>query len=449
MKIIHTASPARRARSWIGFLLGFVAASFPVAVQPAAAQAPAGKGALEVVLVGKPARKTLALTTTQPARIAPLEQTPIHSKTAAYVGQVLVDYGDPVKQGQTLLQLTAPELEAALAQRTALLAKAKAGLVQAEAGQRASEAAVLTAQSRIVQAEAGIDHANTDIARWRSENARIRQLVTSGSINRQLADETQQKLGASEAALKAAHAAIEAAKAAANQAQAEAARAAADVAAAKAEILVAEQNMQQAKVELSYLTITAPFAGVIVHRDVDPGHFVQPAGSDTQPLLVLARIDKLRVFIAVPENDAAFVDVGDPVTLDLNAFRGSEIPGKVTRTGIALDPGSRSLTAIVDLDNNEGRLRPGMYATARIGLQEQKDALVLPAAAVVRQGKEAFCYRYLNGKATKTPLQVGIKVADEFEVVSGITENAPVILNKAASLKDGQAVEELKAPAKK
>jgi hypothetical protein len=84
----------------------------------------------------------------------------------------------------------------------------------------------------------------------------------------------------------------------------------------------------------------------------------------------------------------------------------------------------------------------------KITLQEQPNALALPAAAVVRQGKEAHCYRLIGGKAAKTPIQVGIKVADEFEVTSGITESDTVILNKAAALKDGQPVEPLKTAAK-
>lgn len=416
---------------------------------PAAAQAPVSKSGLEVVVVGKPVRKTLTLVTTQPARIQALEQTPIHSRVAAYVGEVLVDYGDEVRKGQTLLKLVAPELDAALAQKKALVEKSEAGLIQAEAGLKAAESAVVTARSHIKQAEAGIDRAQTDVARWRSEHQRIGELVASGSVNRQLADETRQKLGAAEAALKEAQASIEAAKAEASQTEANAAKAAADVTAAKADIRVAFQNLKQAEAEYSYLTITAPFDGTVTSRVVDPGHLVQPGGTAQQPLFVIARNDKLRVFIAVPESDASYVDVGDRVALDLPAFRGAEITAKVTRTGFAFDPNSRSLDTIIDLENPERRLRPGMYATARITLQEQKHVLSLPAASVVRQGKEALCYRLIEGKAIKTPIELGVKVGDEFEVVRGVSEGDAVILNKATSLKDGQLVEELKVTAKK
>src|SRR6478752_725058 len=160
---------------------------------------PAAGAAMEVVMVGKPVRKTLTLTTTQPARIEALEQTPIHSKLAAYVGEVLVDYGDKVKKDQPLLKLVAPELDADLAQKKSLLQQARAQLSQAEAAAKAAEAAVSTAVARAAQAEAGIDRAQSDVVRWRSEFARLNQLATSGSVNRQIVDETQQKLGAADA----------------------------------------------------------------------------------------------------------------------------------------------------------------------------------------------------------------------------------------------------------
>src|SRR5207244_408124 len=156
-------------------------------------------------------------------------------------------------------------------------------------------------------------------------------------------DETQQKYRAAEASLKEALAAIDAAKAALQQSQAEAAKAAADIEAAKARIRVAEANVTQAEAMRSYLTILAPFDGVVTLRRVDPGHFVQPAGASAAPLLVVARSDKMRVFVAVPELEAGYVDVGDAALVDVQSLRGAEFKGQVTRTSLALDVSSRSL----------------------------------------------------------------------------------------------------------
>src|SRR5262245_30971524 len=272
---------------------------------------------LEVVLAGKPVRKPLILTTTQPARVEALERTPIYSKLAAYVAEVLVDYGDRVKRQQPLLRLRAPEVEAEVYQKQALLEQSRAELTQAEADARATEAVVATSSSKVTQAEAGTARAQADIDRWRSEFARIDQLATSGSINRQLVDETQQKYRAAEASLKESQAAIDAAKAVLTESQAHAAKAAADIDAAQARVRVAESNLAQAEAMRSYLTITAPFDGIVTERHVDPGHFVQPAGPSAAPLLVVTRSDKIRVFAAVPEMEAAFIDIGDAVTIEI------------------------------------------------------------------------------------------------------------------------------------
>src|SRR5690349_8277551 len=117
----------------------------PLALAQSKAGAETSAGALEVVTAGKPLRKALTLTTTQPARIEALERTPIHSKLAAYVAEVLVDYGDQVKQGQPLVKLSAPEMDAELNQKRALLEQSRAEYAQALAGAKATEAAVATA----------------------------------------------------------------------------------------------------------------------------------------------------------------------------------------------------------------------------------------------------------------------------------------------------------------
>ena len=410
---------------------------------PVTLVASAGGGSLEVVMAGKPSRKSLTMLSTQPARIEAIEQTPIHSKLAAYVGQVLVDYGDHVQKDQPLVGLVAPELEAELAQKNALLAQARAELAQAEAGLKAAQAAIVTAKSQVVQTEARLEKTQADVRVWELKCIRFKDLATGGSLNKQLVEETEQSCAAAQAAHTEALAAIESAQAVVAQSEAQAANAAADIEAAKSRVLVARANVDHVEALRSYLTIKAPFDGVVTHRNVDPGHFVQPAGASGTTLLVIARSDKMRIFTAIPEMEAAYVDVGDDVTVEVQSLRGAEFQGQITRTSFALDASSRSLETIIDIDNADGRLRPGMYAMARLTLQERKDALTLPAAAVVRQGREAFCYRLIGGQATKAPLQLGIKVGDDFEVASGLADDDLVILNKASSLKDGQAVETL------
>ncbi len=407
--------------------------------QPAAPAA--SGGAMEVVQAGLPVRKPLQLVSIQPARVEPIEQTPIQSKISAYVAEVTVDFGDVVKKGQPLVKLHAPELDAELAQKQALLEQSRAELVQAESGVKAAEAAIVTAKSQVAQSEATIDRGQADVRLRESEHQRIEQLAENGSVNKQLLDEANQKLAAAEASLAEARASKDSSQAVVAQAEAYAAKATADVVAAKARVRVAEANVAQVDAMRSYLTLSAPFDGVVTLRRVDPGHLVQPASASAGPLLVVARTDVMRITAPVPELEAAAVDLGDEAAIEVQSLKGAEFSGKVSRTSLALDEGSRALDVIIDLENPGGRLRPGMYATARLTLDERPDALTLPSPALVRQGKEAFCYRLVDGKAVKTPLQLGIRVGDDFEIVSGLSDNDQVILNKATSLKDGQSVE--------
>lgn len=419
----------------------------PVAAEhnPPAAPAASG-GALEVVLAGPPVRKSLKLISTQPARIEPIEQTPIQSKIAAYVAEVVADFGDVVKKDQPLVKLRAPELDAELVQKQALHEQAQAELVQAESGAKAALAAIATAKSQVARSEAAIDRCQADVRLRQSEHQRIEELANGGSVNRQLLDEARQKLAAAESSLTESRATKDSAQAAVAQAEADAAKADADVVAAKARTRVAQANISQVEAMRSYLTLAAPFDGVVTLRRVDPGHLVQPASAATEPLLVVARTDTMRITAPVPELEAAAVNIGDEASIEVQSLKGAAFAGKVSRTSLALNEGSRALDAIIDLENADGRLRPGMYATARLTLDERKDALTLPSAAIVRQGKEAFCYRLAEGKAVKTTVQLGIRVGDDFEIASGLEDGEQVILNKASSLKDGQPVEATKPP---
>jgi RND family efflux transporter MFP subunit len=400
-----------------------------------------GGGSLEVVTAGTPTRKSLTLVSTQPARVEAIEETPIHSKLAAYVGEILVDFGDDVAKDQPLVKLVAPELEAELAQKNALHEQAKAEQAQAQSGLKSAEAAIVTARSQVTAAEARIEKTKADEAFWALKCQRFKDLAAGGSVNQQLVEETEQGCSAAKAAHKEALAGVESAKAVVAQSEAEAAKSVADVEAAKSRVLVAAANVAHVEALRSYLTIKAPFDGIVTSRNIDPGHFVQPAAASGTPLMVVARSDKMRVFVAIPEMDAGHVGVGSEATIEVQSLRGAEFKGQVSRTSFALDVGSRSLDALIDIDNTDGRLRPGMYATAKLTLAERPDVLTLPSAAVVRQGKEAFCYRLADGKAVKTPLQLGIKVGDDFEIAGGVSEQDVVILSKAASLKDGQPVE--------
>jgi RND family efflux transporter MFP subunit len=397
------------------------------------------------VLAGKPAVKTLRLETTQPARIAAFEETPLYSKLAGYVDEVLVDIGDRVSTDQVLVRLWVPELVEDYKQKEAVVRQAMATIDQTKASARAAEAAVATKASQVDESRAGVERAAGDLAFAEAELNRFSELAASDSITQRLVDEARSRHQAATANRAHAVARVNTAEAEAVHARAMAEKAQADVSAAEAQAQVARAEMEKSRVLLQYAEIRAPYDGVVTARNVDTRHFVQPAGGAAMPLVVVAAIDRVRVFVDVPELEASLLDRGDPAVVRVQALGKREFQHEVTRDSWSLDETNRCLRAEIDLPNPDGALRPGMYATATIRLAEAADALVLPATAVLRDENGPYCMTVDKGIIKNCRLELGLRSGPEVAIASGIATDALVVLARGESLAPEQAVEVLPA----
>jgi RND family efflux transporter MFP subunit len=392
------------------------------------------------VVASKPSRQTIEVYTVQPARIQAYEESPLLARVAGYVDEIHVDIGDRVMAGQVVARLSAPELLADVRQKEALLAQAAAEVKQAAAAMRAKEAEKASAVSQVASVEAGVQRAAAEHARWQAEFTRVSALADARSVTQKLADETKSQLEAAAAARNAAEAAVAAGRALVDEAQAEIEQAAADGEVAKARLEVARANLSHAQTMAGYLNIAAPFVGVVTRRNADPGHFIEP-GAKSPPLFVIASENRLRVFIDVPESQAALAEKGDSATLSVQGLGGRTFEGKITRTSWALDEANRSLRVEVGLENDAGALRPGMYASARILLDSRRDVLALPAPSVFYEADRAFCCVVSDGRIVKTPIEIGLRGAESVEVVSGLSDESMVVVANPTSFADGQSVD--------
>ena len=416
---------------------------------PTADQGAAAANALDRVTAGPPVKKTLQLFTDQPGRVVAFEEAPILSKLPGYVESVHFDIGDKVAKGQLLLRINAPEYKDQLEQKRGLLGQAEAQIKQAEAALAAAEAAANSSKAMVSQAKAGIGRTDAEYARWDSELKRMQQLVSKGSVTPKLADETTSKFQAADAARKEAQANIESAMARQREAEANVLTARADIDAAKAKLNVSQADIAQAETMLTYTELVAPFDGFVTSRHVDAGHYVQPAGaSNAHSLMTIANVAKVRVFVNVPESEAVWVDAGfenvesgDPVTILSPSLPGGKIESRVTRTSLQLDPQSRTLSVEIDLENQELKMLPGAFVTAKILLEQRDNVLTLPIGAVVKSTTGTHCCVVADGKIQFRPIELGLRVADEVEVKSGLEGNEMVVLLRAASLQDGQSIE--------
>lgn len=219
--------------------------------------------------------------------------------------------------------------------------------------------------------------------------------------------------------------------------------------AAAARLAVAEAALRQNAALLAYGRITAPFAGVVTSRHVDPGAFVPAATAGANPaaaaIVSLADYSVVRAVVAVPEAEAARVSVGQPVVLATDALSGRTFRGVVNRHSGSLDERTRTLAVEADLPNADGALRPGMYVNARIGVELHRDALLVPAAALVREKAAGFLFLLAEGKANRVPVKFGFNDGVSVEILEGIAANARVIIPGKATLASGQVVTAVEA----
>jgi membrane fusion protein (multidrug efflux system) len=213
---------------------------------------------------------------------------------------------------------------------------------------------------------------------------------------------------------------------------------------AKGRLAVAKANLEYTDSMLKYARITAPFAGAVTKRYVDPGAFIPaPNAADTPEaaaIINLTDFKTLRMQVAVPEIEVPHIKLGQPIRWTTDDLPGQHFDGTVTRCYWALDRATKTMLTEVQMPNPGGVLRPGMLVNARIGLEKKEGALLVPVAALVKEKANSFVFTVANGKAKKAPVQVGFNDGTNVEIVDGIKPEDAVILVDHQILRDGQLV---------
>ena len=211
--------------------------------------------------------------------------------------------------------------------------------------------------------------------------------------------------------------------------------------AAKAKYLAAKASLQRAETLSNFTKILAPFSGTITKRFVDPGAFIPAAtaGAAAQSAAIVTIMDfsVVRVQIAVPEPEVPRVKNGLPVQIGVDELPGKSFAGTITRYTHSLDE-AKTMLVEVDLPNAKNDLLPGMYATAKIGVEKKQNTLLIPIDALVMEKANAFAFLAANGKAKKTPMKIGFNDGANVEVLNGLAPTDEVVLVGKRTLVDGQ-----------
>jgi len=344
-----------------------------------------------------PANSALEL----PADLQAEIETPIFARADGYLVKRYVDIGDLVKAGQVMAEIETPELDQQIDQAQATLANARSGLVEA--------------QSNLILADANLKLSQKTYERWK-------QLEAKGTVSHQEADE---KGAGRDVQL----AQVEASKA--------------KIGSANQLVVANEANMRRLEQLKAFSRVTAPFKGVVTSRTVDVGTLINAGnGGTTKEMFRVAQTDPMRIFVNVPQANVSSIKPGVPAELRVQELPGQVFRARVSRITGAIDPGSRSMLAIVTIPNPTGVLKPGMYTQVRFASARSLPALLIPGDALV-SGAKGTQVAVVDGAGAVhfRDVKIGTDLGNDVEVVSGLSVGDQVVTNPSDAVHDGTAVE--------
>jgi len=211
----------------------------------------------------------------------------------------------------------------------------------------------------------------------------------------------------------------------------------------KADLAMAQSehsNVEAVRTMQGYLRVYAPFDGMIVQRNVSPGALVAPGKETDQPMLIIQDVDKMRLTVYIPEDYVDKVDLTQPVKFTFNAMPGQEHTAKISRSANAL--GSMRQEAIeIDVVNQNGKLKPGMYAEVKIPMVSGAKSLLVPNSAIIRSTEKEYVVAVRGGKASLVDIKEGLASNDSTEVFGDLKPNDKILLHSSDEIKQGDSIQ--------
>ena len=213
----------------------------------------------------------------------------------------------------------------------------------------------------------------------------------------------------------------------------------------------AQANVARLQQMVDFEKIYAPFDGVITARNTDIGQLIDSgsSGGSTRELFHVAAIDRLRVFTNVPQVYSHAARPGITADLTLPDLPNRRFRGKLVRTADSMDPNTRTLLVEIDVNNSSGLLFAGAYAEVHFNIHSNGTTLVIPSTSLVFRSEGLRVPVVEENRVALLPVLVGRDFGTTMEILSGLKDDAQVILNPPDSLVDGELVRVVPAKASK
>ncbi|MBP7868469.1 MAG: efflux RND transporter periplasmic adaptor subunit [Firmicutes bacterium] len=357
----------------------------------------------------------------------------IASKLSGKVERVLVDEGDPVAAGQILAVLDQRDYHAQVAQAEAAVQAAQANRGAAQARLAALRAGARPQELR--QAEEAVQQAKASLDNATANYNRTKDLFSQGAISQQQMDAAQLQLDVTKAQYKSAVQRLDLTKEGPRREDIQAAEEQARQ--AEAAVGQARAALQLTRVNLDNTVVRSSISGVVAKRYVQPGEAFTMASST-----VVTVVDNSRVYVRgeVSETNIRRARRGQPVVVRVDALPGREFAGQVTEILPAADARSRMFSVKIRIPNPQGELKEGMFARARIAVEQRQVVTLIPRRAVLDRGGNQVAFVVNSDVAHERKLELGAAQGDFVEVRQGVRPGERVIVEGQHDLSDGAHV---------
>lgn len=372
-------------------------------------------------------------------------QTDVAPAVGGKIVEVNFDIGSFVQKGDVLVRLDPRDANIRLEQAKAQVEQQRQAVQQAE-----SNVEQAIANLRQTQARLGVKDGETfqikDFSQVKTFTAqldlaekelrRTERLLESGDVSKSAYDQRKSQRDALIGNLDEARSNAAVAIRAINTAQAAVGTAKSAVSSAQASVTTAQTQVTQAQKSVSDTTVLAPISGFVSERIADVGEFVTP-NTPNSKVATIVRTSTLRMKIDVPEQSIGKVASGQGISLQTTAYPDRNFAGTVVRISPSLNNTARTLSVEAEVQNTEGLLKPGQFATVRITQSKPEPAVMIPAKAVRTVGNTNSVFVVKDGAAREQFVQLGLLENDMIQVKQGVIEGDLVAVANVNQLSDG------------
>ncbi len=217
-----------------------------------------------------------------------------------------------------------------------------------------------------------------------------------------------------------------------------------DVEKARAQYQSLKAQLDGVLMQIGFLSVKAPFSGVITRRYADKGALIQSGMSETdaQPLFELQDLKIIRVQIDVPETNVALIDKQSRVNISFPELPEAHYSATVSRMAYGLDAATKTMRVEIDIANDDFKLRPGLYAKVALQNSQRKSVLAVPNEAIGNIKGQSFVFVVNNGTVTKVAVKTGLRDEHFAELLnSSVKATDTVIIQGKELASDGASVQ--------